>query len=126
MGGQAAKDTIRLASKGAHFVVYGAMTKEDLLVPSSLLIFKDIRVSGFWRTGWFNSSTLEERAKILDELVRLVVDSKVIYCGLISCFDRLITSDAVSSGNPCTRLSRLRVRSAIKRRLSRCGRYSGG
>jgi len=76
VGGQAAKDTIRLASKGAHFVVYGAMTKEDLLVPSSLLIFKDIRVRGFWRTGWFNSSTLEERAKILEELVRLVVDSK--------------------------------------------------
>jgi len=76
VGGQAAKDTIRLGSKGAYLVVYGAMTGGDLMIPSSQLIFKDIHVCGFWRTGWFNSSTLEERSKILDELVRLVVDSK--------------------------------------------------
>ncbi|KAF9653823.1 trans-2-enoyl-CoA reductase [Thelephora ganbajun] len=76
VGGQATKDTVRLASKGAHLVVYGAMAQEDIQIPPFLLVFKDIRVRGFWRTGWFNSSTLEERSQFLDELVQLMVSSK--------------------------------------------------
>ncbi|KAF9793278.1 NAD(P)-binding protein [Thelephora terrestris] len=76
VGGQGTKDTLRLASKGSHLVVYGSMAQEDLRLPPFLLIFKDIHVRGFWRTGWFNSSTLEERSKFLDELVQVMVNSK--------------------------------------------------
>lgn len=77
MGGQAAKDTLRLAGKGANLVVYGSMTQEDLRIPESLLVFKDLHIRGFWRTGWFNSSTLEERTKIIGDLVHVMVSSKV-------------------------------------------------
>jgi NADPH:quinone reductase-like Zn-dependent oxidoreductase len=80
VGGQGTKDTLRLASKGSHLVVYGSMAQEDLRLPPFLLIFKDIHVRGFWRTGWFNSSTLEERSKFLDELVQVMVNSKVSCC----------------------------------------------
>lgn len=126
MGGQAGKDTLRLASKGAQLVVYGSMSKEDVLVPTSLLIFKDIHVRGFWRTGWFNASTLEERSKFLDDLVRLMVSSKVTSRACCRVFDRLMTMAAVSSENRRMRLSRSRVHSVMKRLLSRCGRYSRG
>lgn len=68
---------VRLASKGAQVVVYGSVAQEDVRVPPFLLVFKDIHVRGFWRTGWFNSSTLEERTEFLDELVRLIVRTKV-------------------------------------------------
>lgn len=89
VGGQATKDTVRLASKGAQLVVYGGMSKEDVQVPPFLLIFKDIHIRGFWRSGWFNSSTFEERSKLLDDLVRLVVDSKVpSYPHTVLFFDR--------------------------------------
>jgi len=77
VGGQATKDTVRLASKNAHLVVYGAMSEEDLRIPPFLLVFKDIHVRGFWRTGWFNSSTLEERSKFIDEVIRVMVSSKI-------------------------------------------------
>jgi NADPH:quinone reductase-like Zn-dependent oxidoreductase len=77
VGGQATKDTVRLASKGAQLVVYGAMSHEDLRIPPFLLVFKDVHVHGFWRSGWFNSTTLEERSKFLDELIRAMVSSKV-------------------------------------------------
>ena len=103
VGGQAGKDTLRLASKGAQFVVYGSMSKEDVLVPTSLLIFKDIHVRGFWRTGWFNASTLEERSKFLDDLVRLMVSSKVTFRACCRVFDSPMTVDVVSSENRCTR-----------------------
>lgn len=93
-----------LASKGAHLVVYGATAGEDIRLPPFLLVFKDIHVRGFWRSGWFNSSTLEERSKLLDELVRLMVISKVASRTCNRVFDRLITMDAVSSKNRCTRL----------------------
>lgn len=126
VGGQATKDTIRLASKGAQLVVYGGMTNDDVRVPPFLLIFKDIHVRGFWRTGWFSSSTLEERTKTIDDLVRLMVSSKVTSFACRHVFDRLITLDAVSSKSRHTRSSRLRVRSAMNRLPSRCGRYSGG
>jgi len=88
VGGQATKDTVRLASKGAQLVVYGTATKEDVRVPTFLLVFKDIHVRGFWRTGWFNSSTLEERTELLDELVRLMVRSKVTSRACCRDFDR--------------------------------------
>ena len=73
------KDTLRFAGKGAHLVLYGSMAGEDLLIPPSLLIFKDIHVHGFWRTKWFNSSTFEERSRVLGGLVRLMASSKVTY-----------------------------------------------
>lgn len=73
------KDTVRLAGKGAQLVVYGAMSEDDVRIPPSLFITRDIHVRGFWRTGWFNSSTLEERSKFIDELVRLMVSSKVTF-----------------------------------------------
>lgn len=73
------KDTLRFAGKGAHLVLYGSMAGEDLRIPPSLLIFKGAHVHGFWRTGWFNSSTLEERSRFLGGLVRLMASSKVTY-----------------------------------------------
>ena len=97
VGGQATKDTVRLASKGAHLVVYGTAGQEDVRVPPFVLIFKDIHVRGFWRTRWFNSSTLEERSKTIDELVRLMVSSKVTSMLVaVFFFSRLITKWALS------------------------------
>jgi len=102
------------------------MAKEDVRVPPALLISKDVRVRGFWRTAWFNSSTLGERSRFLDELVRLMVGGKVTSRACCRVLDRLITVDHVSSKNRCMRLSRSRARSATKRLLSRYGRHSRG
>lgn len=76
VGGQLTKETLRFAGKGAHLVVYGSMSGEDLRIPPFQLIFKQIHVHGFWRTGWFNSSTSEQRSKFVGELVRLMASSK--------------------------------------------------
>ena len=102
------------------------MNNEDVRIPPFLLIFKDIHVRGFWRTGWFNSATLEERTKFLDDLIRLIVSSKVTSFVCRHVFGRLITLNAVSSKNLRMRSSRLRVRSVMNRLLSRYGRYSIG
>jgi hypothetical protein len=85
VGGQAIKDTARLAGKGSSIVVYGSMAQEDVWIPPWQLVFKDIHVRGFWRSGWFNSSTFAERIKLLDELVALMVSSKVTMSCLLPC-----------------------------------------
>lgn len=124
MGGQATKDTILLASKGAHLVVSGTMAKEDVLVLQFPLMSKDIHVRGFWGTDCFNSSTFEERATFLDELVRLMVGSNVATCcACCRVSDRLITPGAVtvSFKNWCRRLSRSRARSAVEGHLQGTG-----
>lgn len=51
--GPASTAMARSLATGGTLVVYGAMSKEPLIVPPGLLIFKDIRVRGFWLTGGF-------------------------------------------------------------------------
>lgn len=33
-------------------VTYGGMSKQPVMVPTGLLIFNDVRCSGFWMTRW--------------------------------------------------------------------------
>ena len=74
-------------TRGAHLVVCGEMAQGDVWVPPFLPVCKDIHVRGFWRTSWFN--TLKKRSKFLDELVRLMVSSKVTsYACCHVSFDR--------------------------------------
>ncbi len=40
--------------KGATLVTYGAMSKQPLTIPAPLLIFKDLRLRGFWASGGFS------------------------------------------------------------------------
>jgi NADPH:quinone reductase-like Zn-dependent oxidoreductase len=48
VGGAAASSAMRLLGHGATFVTYGGLSRKPLAVPASALIFKDVRVVGFW------------------------------------------------------------------------------
>lgn len=60
-----------LAPGGVH-VTYGAMGREALKIPNSLLIFKNITFRGFWVSKWFESAPREEVARMFAELGELV------------------------------------------------------
>ncbi|KNG49589.1 nad(P)-binding protein [Stemphylium lycopersici] len=49
VNGKAATAMAKLLSSSAHFVTYGAMSKQPLTIPASMLIFKDIHFHGFWK-----------------------------------------------------------------------------
>jgi len=52
VGGKTATDMMRILQNGSTTVTYGGMSKQPMKVPASALIFKDIRVRGFWMSAW--------------------------------------------------------------------------
>jgi len=48
-----------LAAGGTH-VTYGAMARQPLKVPNGLMIFKDLRLHGFWLSRWIDHAPPEE------------------------------------------------------------------
>lgn len=73
VGGKNAMEIIRHLDNGATVVTYGGMSLQPLIVPTSALIFKDIKVRGFWVTAWSKKpkKTLQ-RMFMFNELIELM------------------------------------------------------
>lgn len=65
-----------LASHGTH-VTYGAMSRQPFKVPTGLLIFKDLRVRGFWLTAWLKEAAPQEAQRMFESLAQLFRDAKL-------------------------------------------------
>ncbi|KAK3742990.1 hypothetical protein QZH41_015620, partial [Actinostola sp. cb2023] len=52
VGGKSATELTRRLSPGGTLVTYGGMSRKPFAVPTGQLIFSDIRIRGFWMTGW--------------------------------------------------------------------------
>ena len=71
VGGNAAMAMAKALSSGACMVTYGGMSKKPMLVGASMLIFKDLRFSGFWVSRWSDAHP-EEKRKTVDELLDMM------------------------------------------------------
>ena len=56
---------------GAQHVTYGAMARQPLQLPASMLIFRDVAFRGFWVSKWAEGRP-EERVRVVGELLDLV------------------------------------------------------
>ena len=69
-----------LASDGT-MVTYGAMSLQPLCIPNGMLIFKNLRFTGFWVNKWYDAATSEQRvetfAPLFDMAKRGLLRSKV-------------------------------------------------
>ncbi|MFL6518674.1 MAG: MDR family NADPH-dependent oxidoreductase [Chthoniobacterales bacterium] len=69
-----------LASDGT-MVTYGAMSLQPLSIPNGMLIFKNLRFTGFWVNKWYEAATPEQRAEtfapLFDMAKRGLLRSKV-------------------------------------------------
>nr|CAG8463319.1 698_t:CDS:10 [Entrophospora candida] len=74
IGGKATTDMIKHLRW--HVVTYGAMSRQPITIPASLLIFKNIKFHGFWMAKWNELHPKEERVKMLEEIVSLMKDGK--------------------------------------------------
>jgi len=64
VGGDSAIRVMDLLAPAGTMVTYGAMSRQPVKVPNGYLIFKDVRLHGFWFTRWLESAPREEvRAK---------------------------------------------------------------
>ena len=58
-------------------VNYGMMSGEPCHMSAALLVFKDVKVRGFWLAKWFRQATPEVQAKLFGELTKLVAMGKL-------------------------------------------------
>lgn len=56
-------------------VTYGAMGRKPIGIPSSLFIFKDIHLHGFWIAAWSDTHP-EEKKKMLDDLCERIASGE--------------------------------------------------
>jgi trans-2-enoyl-CoA reductase len=68
VNGKPATSMAKLLSSSAHFVTYGAMSKQPLTIPASMLIFKDLHFHGFWVSRWAERHPEEKMKTVADVL----------------------------------------------------------
>ena len=71
VGGKPATALAKILSPGAHMVTYGAMSKQPMLIPAGLLIFKDLVFDGFWVSKWSDKHP-EEKERTVRELLGMI------------------------------------------------------
>lgn len=75
-GGETVTEMSRLLAPGGTLVTYGGMARRPVTVPTSALLFKDIKLRGFWLTAW-NEQHPDKRAQSLEQLIGLVAEEKL-------------------------------------------------
>jgi len=76
-GGYSATEIARHLSPGGTLVTYGSMSNKPLQLPSSLLLFNDIKARGFWLKRWNEENSLQEKEKMFIYLQQLIENQKL-------------------------------------------------
>lgn len=77
VGGESAIRVMDLLTPGGTMVTYGAMSRQPVKVPNGFLIFKDVRLRGFWFTRWLESAPREEVHARYQKLAALMATGRL-------------------------------------------------
>ncbi|VDM30755.1 unnamed protein product [Hydatigera taeniaeformis] len=78
LGGRPALSIIKNLDEHGLLINYGGMTRQPIPIPISALIFKDIRICGFWLSGRENQPDRAEKVHaMLDKLSNWIIDGKI-------------------------------------------------
>ncbi len=77
VGGESALRLMDLLTAGGTMFTYGAMGRQPVKVPNSFLIFKDLRLRGYWFTKRLEAMTPEEVRGLYSNLAALVMAGKL-------------------------------------------------
>jgi len=62
VGGENALRMARTLAPEGTMVTYGAMSLQPMCIPNGMLIFKNLRFTGFWVNKWYDGATASQRA----------------------------------------------------------------
>lgn len=71
VGGESALRLAKVVAPEATIVTYGAMSLKPLTLPNGLLIFKNLRFTGFWVNKWYDQAGAAEREQTFAQLFAL-------------------------------------------------------
>ncbi len=77
VGGESALDQIRALGKGGTQVTFGGMSRESVRFPTRELIFKDVRLTGFWWDQWHRENVWDACQKILSQVHERMRDGRL-------------------------------------------------
>jgi NADPH:quinone reductase-like Zn-dependent oxidoreductase len=78
VGGDSALRLLDLLDDGGLLVTYGAMSRRSVKVPNSFLIFRRLRLAGFWLTKWLESAPRAELEATYAELAGLAAAGALV------------------------------------------------
>jgi trans-2-enoyl-CoA reductase len=71
VGGENALRVTKCLASDGTMVTYGAMSLQPLCIPNGMLIFKNLRFTGFWVNKWYDAATPEQRAETFAPLFEM-------------------------------------------------------
>ncbi|MEO5753267.1 MAG: 2-enoyl thioester reductase domain-containing protein [Chthoniobacterales bacterium] len=72
VGGESALRMAKIVAPEATIVTIGAMSLRPVTMPNGLLIFKNLRFTGFWVNKWYEQATPAERDETFAQIFQLV------------------------------------------------------
>ena len=71
VGGENALRVAKCLASDGTMVTYGAMSLQPLSIPNGMLIFKNLRFTGFWVNKWYDAASQEQRAETFAPLFEM-------------------------------------------------------
>ncbi|CAI2173549.1 5883_t:CDS:2 [Funneliformis geosporum] len=77
VGGKVSTEMAKYLCRSGYHITYGAMSRQPITIPASLLIFKNIKFLGYWMSKWNQVHSKEERIEMLNEVIGLIRQGKL-------------------------------------------------
>jgi len=71
VGGENAVRMAKALAPEATIVTYGAMSLQPMCIPNGMLIFKNLRFTGFWVNKWYDGATAGQRTETFAPLFEM-------------------------------------------------------
>lgn len=71
VGGENALRVAKCLASDGTMVTYGAMSLHPLSIPNGMLIFKNLRFTGFWVNKWYDAATRQQREETFAPLFEM-------------------------------------------------------
>jgi mitochondrial enoyl-[acyl-carrier protein] reductase / trans-2-enoyl-CoA reductase len=76
VGGRSAQHLISCLVEGGVMVTYGGMSRKPFGAAAPL-IFRDIKLVGYWHSRWMTRASVQQRRRLINDLVEMVVNHNV-------------------------------------------------